>query len=151
MQLGSQASRLTCSGSHRVANVCVNIRCSQQPFLCADDLCDCRSFHRRHRTVDVRRLIDKLNEPLQGSEEVTGARKSMLEVIDSAISALQLLRRNHEEFAEDHVWRNFRWGKARERLLAMDSSYPFSGDLLYKMLRELEASEGGELPYTVDR
>lgn len=64
----------------------------------------------------------------------------MLSVIDSAISALQLLRRNHEEFVEDRGWEDFRWGKARQRLVDLDSSYPFTGDLVYKMLRELEVN-----------
>ena len=64
----------------------------------------------------------------------------MLSVIDSAISALQILRRNHEEFVEEQVWGTFRWEKARQRLVALDSSYPFTGDLVGKMLRELEVN-----------
>lgn len=133
--------RLTCTGSHanrsKVTLVCVQSNCVQPPFICGEEECECHALHSSHRIIFLRGVLEKANQIPSVDPDFVAARKSMSVMIDSTIKELQNLKSVHEDQADSYFASSYRWQEARTRLLAQDSTYPFTGDMLCNILDEV--------------
>jgi hypothetical protein len=118
-------------------------------MMCGNEKCQCASLHKRHVIQLLEGMCDKLHVLPKLPTACIKAEKSIKELIKNCITDLQQLEIRHNQHIEKHLNSYRRFDQLRKKLIYGEplNAGEATGDLVAKMLKEIEETENLEDPY----